>query len=1009
MKTRLRTAIRLAALYAVLSAPAAHAQFLEEIDLGTLSPPDGIILESSIKEAWAGLDVAGLGDVNGDGFDDVAIGAHRAPRGMLSYAGRVYVLFGGPGVPATSPVDLESLDGATGFAILGLKENDQVGVSIASAGDVNGDGYRDILVAGDGVSAGINGEAYVIYGGPAVGATGGIDLAALSPSVGARLFGYVTDGNVAPGLAGIGDINCDGVDDAAVGAPMAGAPPPVLSAPKPLTCVRAGDLSMDGFGDVILTSRDWDKYTVFYNSGKTFMALTFPLLDGPSFFTLDDIDLDGDLDMVVATKEWDEGLNKIVGHVVTKRNFGNGLLGFELIEFTGEQETCLATGDVDGDGDHDIAVGHYGQTTTKNLSILYNDAPNPPPPAASFTLLGRPHAVVLTDLDGDQDLDAAVAQENPHRISLFRNNGFGAFMAGPHITLTLLPTLLQAADLDGNQSMDLCCVAGGKIQILLNKGTWSFFPAVTYDPDADPADLVLLDTDGDGDSDVLTGNGGTTSKHLTLLRNNGNGTLATPVAFHAGGDIASMGVTDVNGDGLLDVAAGLDGTSDVALLEDNGAGVYSTIEAGATYVVFGGTADLASGQVDLSTLDGQNGFILDGTPGLARFGKDVAGAGDFNGDGMDDMVIGAPQEITAATHDGAAYVVFGGPGIGTGGSLDVSSLGPAQGLRFLGVEEHDDAGYSVAGAGDVNGDGLDDVLVGLPFSTVNGVDDVGRAAVLFGTTAPLAGGSLTVADLDGTNGFVVLGENEYDTVGYRVSGAGDVNGDGFADIVIGTRYIHFGGISFGGAALVYGAPQVGASGSIKLGSLHGVFGTVLKGANEGDHAGWGVAGAGDLNQDGFADVIVGAPWADPKGLARAGSAYVLFGRQRSLSADVATLTAATGGTQTLSLDAGQVNAGMKYFLLGSYSGTEPGLPVGSVVLPLNLDAYLLFTASYPNTPLLSGSLGALDADGKATASFNLPAGLPIAVDLTLRHAYVLLTTTNEAVFASNQIPLFIQP
>ncbi len=989
--------------------PAAHAQFSEEIDLGLLSPPDGILLESSIKEAWAGQDVAGLGDVNGDGYDDIAIGAHRAPRGALTFVGRVYVIFGSSGASATSPVDLEALDGSTGFAILGLKEYDQIGVSIASAGDVNADGHQDILVAGDGVTAGTDGEAYVIYGGPTVGATGSVDLAALNPSVGARLFGYVVEGDVPPGLAGIGDINSDGVDDVAVGAPMAGTPPTTLTAPNPLTCVRAGDLSMDGFGDVLLTSRDKDKYTVFYNNGTSYMMLTFPLLNEPNVFTLDDIDLDGDLDMVVATTDWDEQLNKEVGHVVTKRNFGNGLLGFELIEFTGERDMCLATGDVDGDGDHDIAVGHYSATTTKNLSILYNDAPNPPPPAASFSLMGKPHAIALIDLDGDQDLDAAVAEENPNRISFFRNNGLGGFAAASHIALTKVPTLLQAAALDADQSTDLCCVAGVEILILLNRGSGLFFPPVSYDPDANPTDLVLMDVDGDGDRDVLTGNAGTLNKHVTLLRNNGNGTLATPVSFQAGGEVAGIGVTDLNGDGLLDVAAGIADSNQVALLQDNGSGEYSNIQAGETYVVFGGTSDLASGQVDVAALDGLAGFVVFGTPGLSRLGADVAGAGDFNGDGGDDVVIGAPRQAAMAPASGAAYVVFGGTGIGASGSLDVSKLTAAQGLRFLGIDDSDQAGYSVAGAGDVNGDGLDDLVVGLPYSTANGVDEVGKAAVLFGTAGPIAGGSLTVADLDGTNGFVVHGESEGDRVGYRVSGAGDVNGDDMADVVIGTRHLHFGGILRGGAALVYGGPNIGASGSMSLGSLHGVFGTVLKGANKDDYAGWGVAAAGDLDHDGLSDVIVGAPWADPNGLGRAGTTYVLFGRQRSLSADVATLTASAGGTQTLDLDAGQVSAGMKYFLLGSYTGTEPGLPLGSVVLPLNLDAYLLFTASYPNTPLLSGSLGTLDAAGKATASFNLPAGLPIAVDLTLRHAYVLLTTTNEAIFASNQVPLFIQP
>ncbi len=127
-----------------------------------------------------------------------------------------------------------------------------------------------------------------------------------------------------------------------------------------------------------------------------------------------------------------------------------------------------------------------------------------------------------------------------------------------------------------------------------------------------------------------------------------------------------------------------------------------------------------------------------------------------------------------------------------------------------------------------------------------------------------------------------------------------------------------------------------------------------------------------------------------------------------LAQDVSALSASAGGVQTLKLHE-PGSAGMSYWVLGSASGTAPGLPVGSVLLPLNPDAYFTFTINHPNGPILSSSLGTLDPAGDAVCQLNVPAGAPIAsLPVTLNHAFVVVDfATATASYASNASTLTI--
>ncbi|UFP95687.1 FG-GAP-like repeat-containing protein [Gloeobacter morelensis] len=196
-------------------------------------------------------------------------------------------------------------------------------------------------------------------------------------------------------------------------------------------------------------------------------------------------------------------------------------------------------------------------------------------------------------------------------------------------------------------------------------------------------------------------------------------------------------------------------------------------------------AQVPSGAVP-SVSSRSQGFILNGSSTNDFSGKSVSGAGDVNGDGLDDVIVGAdsasPDGLNIA---GRSYVVFGKRNNRPVELADIESGTSPRGFVINGSTANDNSGRSVSGAGDVNGDGLDDVIVGASGADPAGRYDAGRSYVVFGkrNTQPVE-----LADIEsGTSphGFVINGSTANDNSGESVSGAGDVNGDGLDDVIVG--------------------------------------------------------------------------------------------------------------------------------------------------------------------------------------------------------------------------------
>jgi len=373
----------------------------------------------------------------------------------------------------------------------------------------------------------------------------------------------------------------------------------------------------------------------------------------------------------------------------------------------------------------------------------------------------------------------------------------------------------------------------------------------------------LGDVDGDGLDDLLVGVRGSTitpgwneqgQVYLILGRTSGWASLTNLVSADGsfvgdgtedclGESVAAAG--DVDGDGLADL---LMGAPDASIgLGDNGQ----------AYLVLG----RATGWImEAQAADADVSFVGEVAQDYA--GQSVAGVGDVNGDGYDDIAVGAYGNDEAGAMAGQTYLLLGDPGLwpapfGLAGA-DAS---------FLGEADSDQVGASVAGAGDVNGDGFDDLVIGARRN-----DEVaynaGKAYLVLGAATGWSMDTpLAAADAS------FLGIANDDEAGDQVAGIGDVDGDGYDDLLIGAQDADVGGSGAGSTYLIFGAP----SGVLPGTSLSNADATYI-GEALGDHAGAQLAGGGDFDADGIADFVVSAS-DNGEAASEAGQAYLVLGRQ----------------------------------------------------------------------------------------------------------------------------------
>ncbi len=884
-----------------------------------------------------GTAVEGIGDFDGDGYKDIAVGAQYDPNGgpqngaiwILNLMDTCSNIIIPPScINTTSQQKISSTQG--NFKGI-LANDDHFGVSVDSIGDVDGDGIPDIAVGSPNDQDGgqYSGAVWILFM--------NADRTVKSHQKISATQGGWSSGINSPDrfseIAALGDLNNDGVPDIAVGCPN-------------------DDISGYNNGSI---------YILFLNKNgtvKSFKKITngmngFPaLLSGGALFGTDisnigDLDGDGVMDIVVGARGDDEsGTDKGAVWILFLKNDGT-VKSYQKINtvqsgFTGSVAngdlfgyTLSKIGDLDGDGIMDIAVGatltsdgglNCGAVwilflnkngTVKASQKISNTSGNLDfviPTSSSFGSISN-----LGDINHDGVLDIAVTIANcsdggPGRGSVYllflNKNGTvkgskkisqtsGNFTAKINDNSMMGRGVALVNDYNHDGFPDLALGAYGDSDGGVNRGavwiinlkdtcqnitpppiciytstqqkissTQGNFKGILQDGDLFGVSVDTIgDLNHDGVLDIAVGaaqdgDGGTYSGAEWILFMNSNGTVKSSQKISAtqgnfNGVLAAddhfsevAGIGDLNGDGVMDIAVGAP--------NDRSGG----FDNGAIYVLFLNTNGTVKSYQKIG--NGFGGLPIGSLSGSAWFGSDVEAIGDLDGDGVMDIAVGSRGSDYGGTNRGAVWILFMNKN-GTVKSYQLITTGYA---GFNGVlADYDYFGYSVNKAGDINKDGIMDIVVGAPFTNDGGTGR-GAAWVLFMNKN---GTVKSYQKISATQGNFISALHDNDVFGIGIANMGDLNNDGIPDIAVSSSADDDGGTDRGAFYLLFLNTDGTVKAYKKISSIQGGFKSIL---DNGDKLGRSLAPVGDFDKNGIPDLLAGA-YGDDDGGSEHGAVWII--------------------------------------------------------------------------------------------------------------------------------------
>ncbi|MGL1921369.1 MAG: cadherin domain-containing protein [Hyphomicrobiales bacterium] len=920
------------------------------VDLGSLNGSTGFRIVGDTVFENAGLSVSSIGDFNGDGFDDIIIGAPNA-RSDENNTGASFVLFGSAnGFDATA--SLANLDGTNGFRVDGVSGADYSGVSVSGAGDVNGDGYDDLIIGArhaDPEEDVLTGAGYIVYGGGQYAANDEVatsgDDALIGTTGDDTIYGLAGNDVI---RTGYGDDNLTGGEGADRLYGGGGADTFTFSAGDSVISIDATDvdngkitgydiiedfkLGNVGVGDVYditgglhiaddftgigASTLKADNHVIsgsvvnngviaFYNEGSLLQLSTqADIAAAVQFLQLHNIGnagatvaFDVGSDMFLFTQGDDDGTNE-QDILVRLEGVQSDYLG-EILQSTpyfaanqlsvevAEEETAVTTSIANDFAGDDLSYALSGDDAglfkvSGEGVITFKSAPNYETPQDIGA--NNIYNIVLTATDESgltaaQNVSITVADILDSYVNLAELNGTNGYrLDGEEENDRAGKGASNAGDVNGDGYDDFMISgnSGAPDYVVFGKATDNTEIIALGSLDGSNGfilDGVNLDTIGGAMSaDDINGDGFADLILMGPLSSNGATKDAYVVYGKADYSSGSLDLTNFDGTNGVIINGALDGTTagaNLASLGDvNGDGfgdfMISMNSTSISYVIFGQSA-FASNSFNVSSLDGTNGFKIDTSSGN-NSGFFASAAGDVNGDGFDDIIIGAtkagPPFATLGDED--AYIIFGSATFSD--TLTVSSLNGTNGPKLISTisyssESNRDTKYPVSNIGDINGDGYDDIITGQS-----------TQFIIYGTE-DFASTAINLDNLNGTNGFKLTGASS-EGLNY-LSAAGDFNGDGIDDFIVGSSFSIFNGTGSGSSFVIFGT-EAGFGASFDVSSVNGENGFRIDGVAPNDASGNGVSGVGDVNGDGYDDLLIGAQLAGNNG-DFSGSSYIIYG------------------------------------------------------------------------------------------------------------------------------------